>query len=119
MPTIPTPIEEITGNLTRLVERLGALPVEQIGKDLKASLESLKVTLERSEDVAPALAATLAQAEKTLASANQLIGPESSVNSELRRALLELSDAARALGLAADQIQAQPNSVIFGRKGNQ
>ncbi|HEX5066091.1 MAG TPA: MlaD family protein [Myxococcota bacterium] len=119
MPTIPTPIEEITGNLTRLVERLGKLPVEQIGKDLKSSLESLKVTLERSEDVAPALNATLAQAEKTLASANQLIGPESSVNAELRRALLELSDAARALGLAADQIQAQPNSVIFGRKGSQ
>lgn len=118
MPTIPTPIEEITGNLTRLVERLGKLPVEQIGKDLKASLESLKVTLAKSEDVAPALSATLAQAEKTLASANTLIGPESSVNSELRRALLELSDAARALGLAADQIQAQPNSVIFGRKGS-
>ena len=119
LPTIPTPIEEITGNLTRLVERLGKLPVEQIGKDLKASLESLKVTLAKSEDVAPALSATLAQAEKTLASANHLIGPESSVNSELRRALLELSDAARALGLAADQIQAQPNSVIFGRKGSQ
>jgi paraquat-inducible protein B len=118
LPTIPTPIEEITGNLTRLVERLGQLPVEQIGRELRASLESLKVTLERSEDVAPALAATLAQAEKTLASANTLIGPESSVNSELRRALLELSDAARALGLAADQIQAEPSSVIFGRKGS-
>jgi paraquat-inducible protein B len=119
LPTIPTPIEEITGNLTRLVERLGKLPVEQIGQELHASLESLKVTLARSEDVAPALSATLAQAQKTLASANTLIGPESSVNAELRRALLELSDAARALGLAADQIQAQPNSVIFGRKGNQ
>jgi paraquat-inducible protein B len=119
LPTIPTPIEEITGNLTRLVERLGKLPVEQIGKDLRDSLESLKVTLAKSEDVAPALAATLAQAEKALASTNQLIGPESSVNSELRRALLELSDAARALGLAADQIQAEPNSVIFGRKGSQ
>ena len=119
LPTIPTPIEEITGNLTRLVERLGNLPVEQIGKELHESLESLKVTLARSEDVAPALTATLAQAQKTLASANTLIGPESSVNSELRRALLELSDAARALGLAADQIQTQPNSVIFGKKGHQ
>jgi paraquat-inducible protein B len=119
LPTIPTPIEEITGNLTRLVERLGNLPVEQIGKELHESLESLKVTLARSEDVAPALTATLAQAQKTLASANTLIGPESSVNSELRRALLELSDAARALGLAADQIQTQPSSVIFGKKGHQ
>ncbi|HVN38611.1 MAG TPA: MlaD family protein [Myxococcota bacterium] len=118
MPTIPTPIEEITGNLTRLVERLGNLPVEQIGKELHESLESLKVTLARSEDVGPALASTLAQAQKTLASANTLISPDSNVNSEMRRALLELSDAARALGLAADQIQTQPNSVIFGKKGH-
>jgi len=41
------------------------------------------------------------------------------VNAELRRALLELSDAARALGLAAEQIESQPNSLIFGKKGSQ
>jgi paraquat-inducible protein B len=119
LPTVPTPIEEITGNLTRLVERLGKLPVEQIGSDLKASLAALRTTLEKSEDVAPALQATLEQAERTLKTTQSLIGPDSTVNAELRRALLELSEAARALGLAADQIQAQPDSVIFGRKGSQ
>jgi paraquat-inducible protein B len=118
LPTMPTPIEEITGNLTRLVERLGKLPVEQIGADLRASLAALRTTLEKSEDVAPALTATLEQAERTLATTQSLIGPDSTVNAELRRALLELSEAARALGLAADQIQAQPDSVIFGRKGS-
>ena len=48
-----------------------------------------------------------------------MIGPDSTVNAELPRALLELSDAARALGLAADQIESQPNSLIFGKKGSQ
>jgi paraquat-inducible protein B len=118
-PTIPTPIEEITSNLTRLVERLSQFPVEKIGKELAGSLASLHATLAKSEGVAPALEATLAQAERALASTNSLIGPESNVNTELQRALLELSEAARALGLAADQFQAQPDSVIFGRKGNQ
>lgn len=113
-PTIPTPIEEITSNLTRLAERLGKIPVEQIGADLNASLKALRVTLQKSEGVGPALTDTLEQTRRTLAS----VGPDSTVNTELRRALLELSDAARALGLAADQIQTQPNSLIFGKEGN-
>ncbi len=118
-PTMPTPIEEITSNLTRLVERLSQIPVEKIGKELAGSLAALHATLAKSEGVAPALEATLAQAQRALASTNSLIGPDSNVNAELQRALLELSEAARALGLAADQFQAQPDSVIFGRKGNQ
>jgi paraquat-inducible protein B len=118
-PTIPTPIEEITNNLTRLVERLSQFPVEKIGRELAGSLASLHATLAKSEGVAPALEATLAEAERALASTNSLIGPESQVSAELQRALLELAEAARALGLAADQFQAQPESVIFGRKGTE
>jgi paraquat-inducible protein B len=113
-PTIPTPIEEITSNLTRLAERLGKIPVEQIGADLNASLKALRLTLQKSEGVGPALTDTLEQTRRTLAS----VGPDSTVDTELRRALLELSDAARALGLAADQIQSQPNSLLFGKEGN-
>jgi hypothetical protein len=33
--------------------------------------------------------------------------------------LLELSEAARALGLAAEQIQTQPQSLIFGKEGTE
>jgi paraquat-inducible protein B len=119
LPTIPTPIEEITAGLTQLVGRLSRLPVEQIGANLKGSLEALNVTLKQTEGVAPALTATLEQTRRALASTEALIGPDSSVSSELRRALVELGDAARALGLAADQIQSQPDSLIFGKKGNQ
>jgi paraquat-inducible protein B len=113
-PTTPTPIEEITANLTQIVDRLNKIPVEQIGTDLGASLKSLRATLAKSENIGPALTDTLAQTQKTLAS----VGPDSTVNTELRRALLELSDAARALGLAADQIQTQPNSLLFGKGGS-
>jgi paraquat-inducible protein B len=103
-PTIPTPLEEITADVTHLMDRLSKLPVEQIGENLNASIKELR--------------GTLAQAEKTLASANALITPDSTVTTELRRALVELGDAARALGLAADQIQTEPDSLIFGKKGS-
>jgi paraquat-inducible protein B len=118
IPTVATPIEEITANLTKVVEKLSKLPVEQIGADLQGTLRSLRIVLEKSEDTGPALKATLEQAQKTLASANSLIGPDSGVNAELRRTLLELSEAARALALAADQIESQPDSLIWGKKGN-
>ena len=103
-PTIPTPLEEITANLSKLVERLSRFPVDQIGVELNASLKELR--------------GTLAQAERTLASANAMIGPDSDVKAEIVRALLELRDAARALGLAADQIESEPDSLIFGKKGS-
>jgi paraquat-inducible protein B len=119
IPTVPTPIEEITANLTQLAEKIGKLPVEQIGEDLRGSLAALRKTLDKAEGVGPALTDTLQQAERTLSSTDALIGPDSTVNSELRRALLELSEAARALGLAAEQIQTQPQSLIFGKEGTE
>ncbi len=103
-PTIPTPLEEITANVTHLIDRLSRIPVEEIGDELNGTLVDLR--------------ATLAQTEKTVASANALISPESTLVVELRRTLLEVSDAARSFGLAADQIQSEPDSLIFGKKGS-
>jgi paraquat-inducible protein B len=104
IPTVPTPLEEITANVAALIDRLSRFPVDQIGKELNASIKDLR--------------GTLAQAERTLASANSMIGPQSDTREELNRALQELSDAARSLGLAAEQIQSQPDSLIFGKKGS-
>jgi paraquat-inducible protein B len=104
LPTVPTPLEEITANVAALVDRLSRFPVDQIGKELNASIKELR--------------GTLAEAERTLASANSMIGPNSDVREELTRALLELGDAARSLGLAAEQIESQPNSLIFGKEGS-
>jgi paraquat-inducible protein B len=103
-PTIPTPIEEITESLTSLVKRLEKIPFDRIGADLSASLVAARTSL--------------VQAERTLASTQSMVAPESALNQELRRALVELTEAARSLGLAADQIERDPNSLIFG-KGNE
>jgi paraquat-inducible protein B len=102
-PTVPTPLEEIAESVTQLVKRLEAIPFDQIGADLRKSLVAAQ--------------GALAQAERTMASTQALVGADSAVNQELRRALVELTEASRSLGLAADQIEREPNSLLFGRGG--
>ncbi len=103
-PTVPAPLEEITASVQNLVKRLENLPLNEVVASMNGTLQAAQ--------------AALVQAQQTLATASNLVGPDSPVNSELRRALLELSDAARSVGLAADQIQQQPDSLIFGREEN-
>jgi len=100
-PSIPTPLEEITSSVTRLTKKLDELPVGEVVNGVNGTLESARAALE--------------QANRTLAAVSTMAGPASPLQTELRRALLEMSDAARSVGLAADQIERQPNSLIFGR----
>jgi paraquat-inducible protein B len=104
-PTIQTPLEEITSSVTRLVKKLEQMPLDKIAASVERTLDTAR--------------AALAQADRTLASAGAVVGPDSPVNVELRRALVELTDAARSVGLAADQIESEPNSLIFGREGKE
>jgi paraquat-inducible protein B len=104
-PTIPTQLEEITSSLTRLAKRLEKVPLDRIAGSVDRTLDTARAALE--------------QAQQTLAAANTLVGPDSPVNTDLRRALVELTDAARSIGLAADQIQRQPDSLLFGKESKQ
>lgn len=107
-PTTPTPLEEIQASLTRLVHKLERLPLAEIAGDLRGTLAAVEGTLAAAQG-------TLAEAERTLGTAGGAIAPGSPLYQELQRSLLELGEAARSLGLAADQIEEQPDSLIFGR----
>jgi paraquat-inducible protein B len=100
-PTVETPLEQITTSLTHLVKRLEKIPFDRIGADLSALLVEAR--------------SSLVQVEKTLASTDALVTPGSPLTQELRRTLYELTEAARSLGLAADQIERDPSSLVFGK----
>jgi paraquat-inducible protein B len=117
LPTIPTPLEEITSGLTEIVRKLERVPLDEIGADLRDSLAAMaELTRQLNQDVVPQLNAALVQADRTLASANGMVGIDSPVNQELRRALVELTETTRALGLAAAQFEREPESLIRGRE---
>ncbi len=126
LPTIPTPMEEITGGVTRIVEKLDTIPLEQIGKDLQQTMANLsKTTAELQKlvqkldaNVAPAATDTLKQAQTTLIKVDRLLNADSPTGYELKRALAELADAARNIAILVDYLERHPDSLVFGKEAS-
>jgi paraquat-inducible protein B len=126
LPTIPTPMEEITSGVTRIVEKLDTIPLEQIGKDLQQSMANLskttaevqKLVQKLDANVAPAATATLEQAQTTLVKVDRLLNADSPTGYELKRALGELAEAARNISILADYLERHPDSLVFGKDGS-
>ncbi|MBE9534463.1 MAG: hypothetical protein IMF03_05625, partial [Proteobacteria bacterium] len=124
LPTIPTPMEEITSGVTRIVEKLDTIPLEQIGKDLQQTMANLSKTTANLQtlvqkldaNVAPAATDTLKQAQTTLIKVDRLLNADSPTGYELKRALAELADAARNIAILVDYLERHPDSVIFGKE---
>jgi len=128
IPTIPTPIEEITRNVTKIVEKFEKIPLEKIGNDLRDTMAHLNKTTEQLQklvqnldaSVVPAANATLEQTQKTLIKVDRLLNADSPTGHELKRALGELADAARNISILVDYLERHPESVVFGKeKGNE
>ena len=123
IPTLPSSLGALMENLTRFAERLQRLPLEETVDQLRASLPVLRDTLQQSRalmtrldtETAPQVAATLAQAQASLAALERTLRSDSPVQSDLHQALTEFTQAARALRDLADTLERQPESLIFGK----
>jgi paraquat-inducible protein B len=139
MPTVPAPLQMITARISDLLNKIETIPIEKIGKDLGASLHNVKEITESKEllqavqslnktlqetselaqnfntNVTPAITATLDQAQQTLVSVEGTLGKDAPLQHELRQALQELGDAARALRILLDYLERHPDALIFGK----
>jgi paraquat-inducible protein B len=124
IPTIPTPIEEITKGITRIVDRLEKLPLEQIGNDLRETLAHLNKSTEQlvklmenlDNTLVPAATDTLERSQTTLMKLDRLLSAESPTGHELKRVLTEMADAARNISVLADYLGRHPDSLVFGKE---
>ena len=122
-PTVPTPMEEITRDVTRIVDKLEKLPLKQIGDDLRDTMEHVSKTTKRLEglvenldtEITPAVNATLEQAQKTLANMDRLLNAKSPTGYEMKQALTELAEAARSLRSLLDYLERHPEALIKGK----
>jgi paraquat-inducible protein B len=141
IPTVPGDLEGIMTNVSRFIARLDKLPVEGMGKNLDqlirgmdklvnspelirsvqalgAALQELKVaTGTFNESTLPSINNTLAKMEKALGEIETILNSEAPLQYDLRRALEELTAAARAVKSMADLIERHPESLIRGKGG--
>jgi len=123
-PVVPGKMENIENQLTSLLAKLDKVPVEEIGNDLKKTIETLDRTLARVEgETLPEAKKTLEDlrraitaAERVLSSTdNTLLGPDAPAQQELRDALKEIARSARAIRLLADTLERNPESLLRGK----
>ena len=123
IPTIPTTMGAMVANLTRFLDRLQKLPLEEIAGDLRTSIPALRESMQQAtallnrldKETAPQAQATLVQAQSTLAALEKTLRSDAPVQQDLRRALDEFAKASRALRDLADTLDRQPESLIFGK----
>jgi paraquat-inducible protein B len=139
LPTIPAPLQIITARVNELLGKLETVPIEQIGKDLGDTIQNVKQLSESKElletvkalnetlqetrqlvqnldsNVTPAISSTLDQAQKTLASVEGTLGQDSPLQYEIRQAMKELGEAARAVRILTDYLERHPEALIYGK----
>ena len=130
-PVVPGKMENIELQLKSILAKLEKMPVEEIGNDLKKSLETLDRTLQSADRALSRVdAETLPEAKKTLedlrravtaaervlsSTDNTLLGPDAPAQQELRDALQEIARSARAIRLLADYLERNPESLLRGK----
>jgi paraquat-inducible protein B len=123
-PVVPGKMENIENQLTSLLAKLDKVPVEEIGNDLKKTIETLDRTLARVEgETLPEAKKTLEDlrraitaAERVLSSTdNTLLGPDAPAQQELRDALKEIARAAQGIRVLADYLERNPETLLRGK----
>jgi paraquat-inducible protein B len=108
-----------------IINKMDKIPFEQIGQDLRASMATLdkmlnnadKLVLQVHGEVAPQVAAALADARKTLSAANHALASDSPLQQDTRRMMQELTRTATSLRALTDYLESHPEALLRGKVG--
>jgi paraquat-inducible protein B len=139
IPTLPTQIEEIASKVSQFIAKLDKLPIEQIGSNLKDTLDGARrianspeigealrslntavkeiqmLTAALRTGTAPELNAVLKQAQLSLATSKAVLETDSPLQYRMKETLEELSDAARSLRVLVEYLENHPESIVTGK----
>jgi paraquat-inducible protein B len=129
-PVVPGKLENIELQIKSILAKLDTVP-EEIGNDLKKTLDTLDQTLKSADRaLARVDAETLPEAKKALqdlgraataaervlaSTDNTLLGPDAPAQQELRDALKEIAGAARGIRMLADYLERNPETLLRGK----
>jgi paraquat-inducible protein B len=117
LPTVPGRMEEIQASLKSIADRLEKLPIEQIGTDLRQTLQAASGLLNRlNTQVTPQIVATLTEARQAVSSAQGLVAANKPLLEDSHEAIKELARTAKTLRSLADYLERHPEALIRGKQ---
>jgi paraquat-inducible protein B len=124
-PTVPASMDEITTSLTHLLRKLEKLPIEQIGNDLRDTVQGAKrlVTSAELQEAIIALDGTLKQTQQFAETLSQVITPElrsavSNLNSTLNHTRKLAQNIDRQVVPKLDATLKEAQSTLRSIKGS-
>ena len=119
LPTIPGNLEQVQSSIVSIAHKLDQLPLERIANNLDLTLTTLNRALGNvNSELLPEATAALSQGRATLLQAQQTLGPEAALQSDLRTTLTGVSRAADSIRSLADYLDAHPEALIRGKVGD-
>ena len=123
LPTLPQPLKQLMASVENIIGRLDKVPTDEIGRDVKAVLESVNDNLRKTEimfgeineGVLPEITRTLKTLQASLAEIEKGYGKDSITNQEMRKTLNELMQAARSIRILTVYLQRHPEALLHGK----
>lgn len=123
LPTHSDPGEEMLSQVSAILEKIEAVPFDDIGEDLADSLASLKAILSALEtnntagkidNAVQNLSLALNKLSQAMESVDQAIAPDSELQHELNGTLKSVGSAADSVQRFLDELNRHPNALIYG-----
>ncbi|MCS4511425.1 PqiB family protein [Xylophilus ampelinus] len=123
LPTVANSLDELQSQVQEIVGKVNKVPIEEIGRDVRATLAKLDKALVGAEtltrtlnnDVSPEITAALKDARKTIDSANQMLASDAPLQADLRQTLQDLSRTATSVRVLTDYLERHPESLLRGK----
>lgn len=115
IPTIPGDFVQLQSQISSIVSKLDALPVDEIGRELQDSLTNLNKLIKRLDtQLAPQAGEVLDSARRSLDQVEAVLSADAPIMGSLQDTLQAFESAARGLQMLADSLQAQPDQLLRG-----
>jgi paraquat-inducible protein B len=122
-PTVPSTMEDLQRSVGQILDKISALPLDQITGDLRNTLgaaqELLKNADTRSATLITSLHQTSEAADTVLKSIGTGYGGNSQIRGELSDLLKQLQETARSVRVLASYLEQHPESLIRGKAAQQ
>ena len=118
IPTLISPIEELTQKIPDILDQVHSIPIAEIGRQTLETIKSTKAAVDKLKKLASSkdLLKALKHTRQVMRNTNQLVTQDSRTIIELQRMLREISDAAKSIRTLADQLERNPESLIRGKR---